>query len=288
MGRDRGRRGPCRVRGRAGGGAHGLVHAHADDEPRRHRPDVVQSRRRRDGEGPPGPRDRRARRRDGPRRRPRHHPVPDAQCLARPRRPLLARAVRPRPLPRRDEAGDRAHAGPRPPPGAGESRAGRGRPRGRRGGHGRRALSRPRGGRDGGDVPAGPDSRRAPAGGGGASGRVRGRAPVGLPPRPGPHARAAQDGDLPAAARLDDRLWPARGTVGRSRALAVSLGAFELPASSGRLSHHPHDRSHPCGDRRQPRPLAALLRRDRSGGRALLSLHRGQDSPIPSIEIGIK
>ena len=54
-----------------------------------------------------------------------------------------------------------------------------------------------------------------------------------------------------------------------------------LPASAGRLSHHPHDRGHPCGDRRQPRPLTALLRRDRSGGRALLSLHRGQDSPLP-------
>ena len=64
--RRRGRRGPRGLRGGDRGGAHGLRDRADHAEGRGGGADVVQSRHRRAGQGPPGARDRRSRRHDGP------------------------------------------------------------------------------------------------------------------------------------------------------------------------------------------------------------------------------
>ena len=69
-----------------------------------HRPDVLQPRRRRHRQGPPGARDRRAGGPAGPRRRPDRHPVPAPQPAPRPGGAEPPDPVRPAPLPAGNEA----------------------------------------------------------------------------------------------------------------------------------------------------------------------------------------
>ncbi len=102
--RDRGRRRPCRHRGRARLGATRCTHAARHAEHRGAGADELQPGDRRHRQGAPRPRDRCARRRDGARDRPCRHPVPHAQREQGPGRPRDARAGRPHALQARRSA----------------------------------------------------------------------------------------------------------------------------------------------------------------------------------------
>ncbi len=188
----------------------------------------------------------------------------------------VARPVRPRPVPRRDEADDRARAEPRGATGTGGAFRPRRRPGGRRRGPDRRPLWRPGGRRDHRDVSARADSRRARASQRGPGRRIRvGRSLERLAGSRS-HPRTAQDRHVTAPAALHDRLHAARGAVRRCRAVAVSLGDRAARASSGVVPHHVHDTAHARDRPAEPRPLAALLRDHRRDRRPVLSIDRGQ------------
>ena len=96
--RHRHRRRPCRLRGRERGCADGREDGAGDPSLCDHRRDVLQSRDRRARQGPSGPRGRCAGRPDGPGRRCRRHPVPDAQSPQGSGGPRSARPGRPQAL----------------------------------------------------------------------------------------------------------------------------------------------------------------------------------------------
>ena len=175
------------------------------------------------GQGPPGPRDRCARRADGPRRRPRRNPVPGAQPPQGSGGARAARPGRPQALCRRHAGGDR-----RDRQSDGDRGRGRRSDRGRRPGRGAAAQGRPgadgrRGGADHRDVSARADPHRRTADAGGPGRGGAGDRPVADPGAARLCARPAQDRDAAADRRhapSTGRRWrcsPATSRRSRSR-----------------------------------------------------------------------
>jgi len=197
--------------GRTDRRAHGPPHPSLCE----HRRDVLQSGDRRARQGPPGARDRRARRTDGASGGRGRHSVPPSQPLQRPGRSGPARTGRSDVVPARHAAGNPGDPQPR---GHRRQRGGAGAA-----GRGRRRNSRRR--RAGGarrcgcaddrhvsawrDPPRRRDATRRPAW------RSAGRCPLRLPFGPGPAARASQDRHAGAARRAHDRLGGPRHAAGR-------------------------------------------------------------------------
>ena len=277
--RHRGRRRPRRHRGRAGRGAHGLPHAAGHAEHRGARPDELQPGDRRHRQGPPGQGDRRARRRDGARHRPRRHPVPHAERQQGPGGARDARAGRPRSSTsapsaacsrtsrtsrcssrRSPTCGSRAAAWPassrRP---ASSSR--------------RRAVVLTVGTFLGGRIHVGLEQY---------AGRPRRRSAVEPPRREAARAavprRPAQDRHAAAHRRPQHRLHRPAGAARRRAGAGVLVSSACAPSTRARCCCHitaTNERTHElirAGDR----PLADVHRRHRGRRPALLPVGRGQ------------
>ena len=278
----RGRRRSRRLRGRARGGADGLLHRSRHSPSRGGRAHVLQSRDRRTGQGPPGARDRRPGRR--------HGRLADAcgiqfRLLNRSRGP----AVR---GPRAQQDKERYHramlaevAGLTPDltlvegevadlaswtAGACGVAAG-GRTRAGPGGRGRHHR----------DVPARPAARRAA----GHAGRPRRGSPVATRCRP---LSPAPGSAWAASRRARRRAWrgqrgsrPLRAAAGRCRPRRSSPRHDGTAAAPGALPHRMRRTSASTRIvRDEPRPLADVHRRDPVPRAALLPLARGQGRPL--------
>ena len=279
--RHRGGRRSCGLRGGRRGRAPGRAHPAAHPQDRDHRGDVLQPGHRRPGQGPPGARDRRPRRPDGPGHRPRRHPVPRAQPKQGPGGARAARPGRPQALPPRHAGAAARPAGPRDPGRGGGGSGGRpGRPlpgrdrcrrpvdRGRRRGAHRRHLPTRRDPHRRGDH--GGRARRR-----GARARLVAQARADrLPPRP------PEDRDAAAPGRPDHRLRRPPGPA-RGRPAAAVLDPDRTDhAAAGRVPRHLHHAGRARPDPRQPAPGAHVLRPDRERRPALLPLDRGQGGAL--------
>ncbi len=279
MGRRRGRRGPCGLRGRARLRAPRKKDASPHARARDHRAHELQSGGRRPRERTGRPRDRRPRGRDGTRRGSDGHPVQGPQRLARNRRARPPLPVRQGALRHRDGTGPRRSAEP-----LRGGRHGRGLPGARRAPRrpdprGRRVSRVPRGGRDDRDVPARPHPRGRRRAGSRPLERAAGAVPVGRAPRARAPSRADEDRHSAARSRRDrgrreDDARPGRRAADR---LFVPVAARDLsPAEAGRLLAHAHGRGRPRPHPEEPSALPALLRSDRRPRASLLPFHRGQ------------
>ncbi len=204
-------------------------------------------------QGPSGPRDRCARRPDGPGRRPGRHPVPGAQSPQRTGGARAARAGRPQALRCRHAAGDPA----RPQNltviegEADDLTIGDGRVTGLTLADGTIFRCR-RGGADHRDVPARTDPYRRAADTGRPGRRSAGARAVPDPGTTRLRARAAQDRHAAAARRHDDRLGAARNAA-RRRAAGAVFGADRPDRKSARSSA-----ASPAPPRRRTRSSAPM------------------------------
>ena len=220
--RHRGRRRPCRLRGRGCGRPHGRAHGAGDPSIRDHRRDVLQSGDRRARQGPSGARDRCARWPDGPRRRSRRHPVPRAQSPQGPGGARPARPGRPQALCRGDAAGDpRDRESHRRDRSRGGRSGDRGRPRRRARSTDGRDVRRRRRGADHRHVSARPHPYRRAANAGRPGRRGAGARAFATLERLGFCARPAQDRHAAAARRPHHRLGGGGNAARRRAAGAV-------------------------------------------------------------------
>ncbi len=187
-----------------------------DDEPRRHRADVLQSGDRGPREGPPGARDRRPRRHHGENGRPGRDPVQDAEPGARSRGVVTARAGRQGALSRDRARAPRAHARVDSAPGAGRRVPRLGRAASRRPTRERRRAGVRGRHRDARDVPERAHARRRPHDRGRSRGRSALARPVRVPRGPGLSRAAPEDRSRETIPRAPSLISPARSTWTRS------------------------------------------------------------------------
>ena len=274
------RRRSRRLRGGRGRGRHGVFRLPDHNAFRNHRPNVLQSGRRRIGQGTPRPGNRRLGRIDGTSGRCNRHPFPAAQPEPGRGCPSPPCPVRQIPLPGSDEgtvgknprleplSGDRRRAGYRRVPDS--RRRLRRRPVDR--GRGRHPHAR--------HVP----QRTHPCRAGLLSRRPGQRASIrragGRGSEGGIENIPLEDGDADAAGREDDRLVGFRGSARRRRTGPDVAEDGDAARKQSRLLSRLYQREDSCRDPARSRQVAALRRTDQRPGAAVLPVDRGQGRQV--------
>ncbi len=238
---------------------------------------------RRDCQGQPGTRDRRAGRPDGAPDRRHHDPVPASEPKQGPRRAGAAGPGGQAGLCRAGKARAGVPGQPAPLPGYRGGSPGR-REWDARGGSDLRARQihpRPRRGPDHGHVHGGSALHRRVERLRRAARRAGGHRVGDQPPPPGVHRGEAEDGDAGPRAWLFSHPGPHGASTAGSRPRRVLVLHGHRGPTLGPLLRDVHQRGDPSRDPGEPGPLAPVRGKDRGPGTAVLPLDRGQGGPIP-------